>query len=81
MLTEQVLSNLLENAAAYSPEGSTIRIKAEDAAQGLVLSIEDEGPGIDPEALEGVFDNSAAARRYRALAGPGSGPFHRAGFH
>lgn len=63
MLTEQVLSNILENAAAYSPEGSTIRIETEDAGRGLVLSVEDEGPGIAPEALEGVFS------KFRRLPG------------
>jgi signal transduction histidine kinase len=53
---EQVLMNLLENAAKYSPAGAPIRVVAESAAQGAVITIEDRGPGIASEDLPRLFD-------------------------
>ncbi len=56
VLFEQVLFNLLDNAAKYAPEGSVIRIEAGED-RGLVrLSVIDEGSGIAPSDLERIFD-------------------------
>jgi two-component system, OmpR family, sensor histidine kinase KdpD len=51
-----VLFNILDNAAKYAPTGSLIRIEAHDEADGVQLSVADEGPGIAPEDLERIFD-------------------------
>ena len=61
VLFEQVLFNLLDNAAKYAPEGSTVRLRAwhEPAAgaPGRVrLQVIDEGPGLPVDALERIFD-------------------------
>jgi two-component system sensor histidine kinase KdpD len=57
VLFEQVLFNLLDNAAKYAPAGSTVTLRAwQDIAAGVKLQVCDEGPGIPPEALEHVFD-------------------------
>ncbi|CAM3373852.1 sensor histidine kinase KdpD [Paracoccus nototheniae] len=60
LLIEQVVMNLLDNAAKYAPEGSRIRVTASlrQDAQGQVaeLSVGDEGPGIPAEARDRVFD-------------------------
>ncbi len=69
---EQVLQNLAANALRYAPDGSTIRLSARRAADGLALTIEDEGPGIEPEHLPHVFDRFYKADTSRAPAG-GSG--------
>jgi signal transduction histidine kinase len=42
----QVLSNLVENACAYTREGSTIRLRAAPRAHWVELIVEDNGPGI-----------------------------------
>lgn len=55
-LLEQAILNILENAAAYSPAGSRIELSAHEDAANVVVSIEDEGPGISREALADVFD-------------------------
>jgi PAS domain S-box-containing protein len=52
---EGVFANLLENAAKYTPQGSPLRVSAEALDGGLVLRVEDEGPGIPPEDLERIF--------------------------
>lgn len=55
-LLEQALVNVLENAIAYSPDGSTIEVAAYEDRNAVVISIEDEGQGIPTAELERVFD-------------------------
>ncbi|MCB5410929.1 sensor histidine kinase [Pseudogemmobacter faecipullorum] len=56
VLFEQVLFNLLDNAAKYAPAQSLIRITARTEGGQLILQIQDEGPGIPEADLERVFD-------------------------
>jgi two-component system sensor histidine kinase KdpD len=53
---QQVLTNLLENAARYSPAGTLIRIGAAAHADGLALWVADHGPGVPADQQERVFD-------------------------
>ena len=55
-LLEQALVNILENAIAFSPDGSTIELAAYEDRGSVVISIEDEGKGIPTAELELVFD-------------------------
>lgn len=57
VLFEQVLFNLLDNAAKYAPPGSSVRIEAKRDAGFVELRILDEGPGIPEESLERIFDS------------------------
>ena len=73
VLFEQALFNLLDNAAKYSPAGSTISDpRAGETAIRVILQIFDEGGGIPPEDLERIFD-----KFYRVQKGdqvrPGTG--------
>ena len=52
VLFEQVLFNLLDNAAKYAPPGTMIRIQGTPSNGSIRLQIMDEGPGIPPEDLE-----------------------------
>ncbi len=74
MLLEQVIFNLIDNAAKYAPPGTQIHISA-SAKDGLaVLEIADEGDGIPPDALEAIFDKFARFRfEDRRQAGTGLG--------
>jgi two-component system sensor histidine kinase KdpD len=56
VLFEQVLFNLLDNAAKYAPPQSTIRIRSWKDAGRLFLRVLDEGPGIPDGDLERIFD-------------------------
>ena len=56
VLFEQVLVNLLENAAKYAPPGTLVRIEGWREESVVKLQIVDEGSGIPPEDLERVFD-------------------------
>jgi len=61
----QVLSNLLNNAAKYTPEGLRVEVAADvDAARGrLLLSVRDQGIGMEPELTRHVFDLFTQAQR------------------
>ncbi len=52
----QVATNLIDNAISFSPPDSTIRISLRRDADIVRLAIEDEGPGIDVDKLEKVFE-------------------------
>ena len=56
VLFEQVLFNLLDNAAKYSPVHTTIRIQSWRDRDSVCLQILDEGNGIPPAELEHIFD-------------------------
>jgi two-component system sensor histidine kinase KdpD len=55
VLFEQALFNILDNAAKYSPLGSTIRIEAWRDTESVSLQIKDEGDGIPPDEVERIF--------------------------
>jgi two-component system sensor histidine kinase KdpD len=63
VLFEQVLFNLLDNAAKYSPEGTTIRIVSWHEREAVQLQIMDEGEGIPPDDLERIFDKFHRAQK------------------
>jgi len=56
MRLQQVLSNLLSNAAKYGPEDSPIELSAHVDTEHTVISVRDQGVGIDPDKLPHVFD-------------------------
>ena len=56
VLLEQVVTNILDNAAKYSPPGSTVTLSAEATGGGAALVIADEGPGIPEKDRAQVFD-------------------------
>ncbi len=56
VLMNQVLVNLLDNAAKYSPEGSPIAIRAERNGRALHLIVADRGRGIPVEERDKIFD-------------------------
>lgn len=59
----QVVSNLLANAAKYTPEGGAIRLSAKCEGQRAILEVADTGLGIPPEMQAQVFDLFAQVDR------------------
>jgi two-component system sensor histidine kinase KdpD len=74
VLFEQVLFNLLDNAAKYSPEGTTIRVRSWRDGDSVCLQVLDEGEGIPPADLEHIFDKFYRAEKGdQVRAGTGLG--------
>ena len=59
----QVIANLLNNAAKYTPEGGNILLKTEVQEGKVLLSVADDGIGMEPELASRVFDLFAQAER------------------
>jgi signal transduction histidine kinase len=53
---EQLLANLLTNAAKYTPDGGHICITAKPAGDSAILAVRDNGIGVSPEMSSRVFD-------------------------
>ena len=52
----QVLSNLLDNAVKYSPDGGVIRLSVEEAGGRVRFVVRDEGLGIPPGERQRIFE-------------------------
>ena len=72
MLT-QALLNLAENAVKYGREGGHIRIAARAEGETARLIVEDDGPGIEPDALPHIFERFYQGDRSRNAGGAGLG--------
>ncbi|MCC6535721.1 MAG: response regulator [Burkholderiales bacterium] len=72
---EQVVSNLLDNACKYTPEGGRIALSLREQDDSVVFSVTDSGSGIAPELLPRIFDLFAQGQRTldRAQGGLGLG--------
>jgi K+-sensing histidine kinase KdpD len=73
VLMEKLLVNLIENAAKYTPTGTSITISGELLGKDIVISVEDEGSGIPPGIEERVFEKFFRAHPESALPGSGLG--------
>lgn len=72
-LIDQVFSNLLENAARYTPDGTLVRLRARRNGSEAVVSVEDFGAGLAPEDFERVFAKFHRGSAEGRIAGAGLG--------
>ena len=72
---EMILSNLLDNAAKYCPEGTPVDLEAEASGGRVRISVSDRGPGIPSQHLPRIFERfyRVDAGRSRDLGGTGLG--------
>ncbi len=74
VLFEQALFNLLDNAAKYAPEGTTMRVQSWQEGRRIVLQVLDEGDGLPADDVDRIFDKFYRARKGdRVRAGTGLG--------
>jgi signal transduction histidine kinase len=62
---DQVLANLIGNAVRFTPEGGHVRVCAEPDGERVLVSVADDGSGIDAADLPHVFDRFWQAKRAR----------------
>jgi two-component system sensor histidine kinase ChvG len=51
----QVVSNLIDNARSFSPPGGSVRVNCRKLKHAIQITVDDDGPGIRPDALEKIF--------------------------
>jgi two-component system sensor histidine kinase KdpD len=74
VLFEQVLFNLLDNAAKYAPAGTEIAIRGRRDGEAVAIQVLDEGEGIPAADLEQIFSKFYRTRKFdRVRAGTGLG--------
>jgi two-component system sensor histidine kinase KdpD len=73
LLIEQVLVNLLENAAKHTPPGTPVTIAARAEGGHVLLTVADRGPGIPPGEEERIFDKFHRVPSASAAGGIGLG--------
>jgi two-component system, OmpR family, sensor histidine kinase KdpD len=72
-LIVQILSNLLENVAKYTPPGTTVTISAAAHSNGLLFVVADDGPGLPPGDPERLFEKFQRGHSESNIVGVGLG--------
>jgi two-component system sensor histidine kinase KdpD len=72
-LIVQVLSNLLDNAAKYTPAGTRIRIAARPSDDFVAITVDDEGPGLPKSERDRVFSKFQRGQSEGTVVGAGLG--------
>lgn len=72
LLIEQVFLNLLENAAKYTPAGSSVTVSAAERPGEVCVEVADDGPGVPSGEEEAVFRKFHRAGNAAGAAQPGS---------
>jgi two-component system sensor histidine kinase KdpD len=72
-LIAEALTNIVENAAKYSPDGSEILLEATVRPGELTILVKDQGPGIAPDEIDHVFEKFFRSRHQQRSAGTGMG--------
>jgi len=72
-LFERVLCNVLENAAKYTPAGSTVTLDARVKGDRVELRVTDDGPGLPPGREEAIFEKFTRGERESSTPGVGLG--------
>jgi two-component system, OmpR family, sensor histidine kinase ChvG len=69
----QVFNNLIDNARSFSPEGGTVRIACRRRRDQVTIVVDDDGPGVRPDALEKIFERFYTDRPEEQGFGQNSG--------
>ena len=68
-----IWTNLIDNAIKFDPQGGLIKLRLQHQADGILFTIEDNGPGIPPEEQERVFHKFYQSDNSRKMDGNGLG--------
>ena len=63
----QVVDNLIENARSFSPPGGTVRITCRRLKSNVEIFVDDDGPGVRPDAIEKVFERFYTDRPHQGF--------------
>jgi two-component system, OmpR family, sensor histidine kinase ChvG len=63
----QIVDNLIENARSFSPPGATVRVTCRRLRNQVEVFVDDDGPGVRPDALEKVFERFYTDRPHQGF--------------
>jgi two-component system, OmpR family, sensor histidine kinase ChvG len=63
----QVVDNLIENARSFSPPGGTVRVTCRRLRSDVEILVDDDGPGVRPDAIEKVFERFYTDRPHQGF--------------
>jgi two-component system, OmpR family, sensor histidine kinase ChvG len=63
----QVVNNLIENACSFSPPGGTVRVTCRRLRSNIEIFVDDDGPGVRPDAVEKVFERFYTDRPHQGF--------------
>jgi two-component system, OmpR family, sensor histidine kinase ChvG len=63
----QVISNLIDNARSFSPPDGSVRITCRRVKSEIEIVVDDDGPGVQPEALEKIFERFYTDRPHQGF--------------
>jgi two-component system, OmpR family, sensor histidine kinase ChvG len=63
----QVVDNLIENARSFSPPGGNVRVTCQRAKNNIEIFVDDDGPGVQPEAVEKIFERFYTDRPHQGF--------------
>lgn len=69
----RVFDNLIDNAVSFSPPGGVVRISATRSDDGVIATVEDEGPGVPEDARDAIFERFHSLRPEGEAFGKHSG--------
>ncbi len=63
----QVVDNLIENARSFSPQGGGVRVTCRRAKNNIEIFVDDDGPGVRPDAVEKIFERFYTDRPHQGF--------------
>ncbi len=63
----QVINNLIDNARSFSPPGGSVRITCRRLKGEIELTVDDDGPGVNPDAMEKIFERFYTDRPHQGF--------------
>jgi signal transduction histidine kinase len=70
---ERILDNLIANAVRHTPRGTNIWVQVNEQGDGVLIAVEDAGPGVPPERREEIFEAFERVDRHSNAPGVGIG--------
>jgi two-component system sensor histidine kinase ChvG len=63
----QIVNNLIDNARSFSPAGGEVRVNCRQLKGEIAITVDDDGPGIRPDAMEKIFDRFYTDRPHQGF--------------
>ena len=63
----QIIDNLIENARSFSPQNGSVRVTCRRLKDNLEILVDDDGPGVRPDAIEMIFERFYTDRPYQGF--------------